>query len=35
MFPFWIDPACLSLTEIAAALTGLVVVVNLLLGRPA
>jgi len=35
MFPFWIDPTCLSLSEIAAALTGLAVVVNTLIGRPA
>jgi hypothetical protein len=35
MLPFWLDPNSLSLTEIAAALTSLAVVVNTLLGRPA
>lgn len=35
MFPFWIDPTSLSFSEIAAALTGLVLVMNSLLGRPA
>lgn len=35
MLPFWIDPSCLSLTEITVALAGLAVVVNTLLGRAA
>lgn len=34
MVPFWIDPSCLSLSEIATGLTGLVLVVNALIGRP-
>ena len=35
MFSFWIDPSCLSLSELAIALTGLAVVMNRLLGRTA
>jgi hypothetical protein len=35
MFSFWIDPSFISMNEIAAALTGIAVVVSTLLGRPA
>jgi len=35
MFSFWIDPSVISMHEIAAALTGIAIVVSGLLARPA
>jgi hypothetical protein len=35
MFPFWIDPTCLSLCEVTASIGALLAIVNAMLGRPA